>query len=62
MLNRVLQSAGRAVRSARDRACVVFLDERLEHLRHLPEHIRHELTPLELEELVDEVRWFHTER
>ncbi len=59
MINRVLQSAGRAVRSARDRACVVFLDDRLEHLRHLPEHIRHELTPLELEEIVEEVRWFH---
>lgn len=60
MMNRVLQSAGRAVRSSRDRACVVFLDDRIEHLRHFPEDIRYETKLVEMEELAEEVRWFHS--
>ncbi|WP_457556281.1 ATP-dependent DNA helicase [Candidatus Pyrohabitans sp.] len=60
MINRVLQSAGRAVRSARDRACVVLLDDRIEYLRYFPEELRHEVKLVELEELAAEVRWFHS--
>jgi DNA excision repair protein ERCC-2 len=62
MMNKVLQSAGRAVRSSRDRACVVFLDDRIEHLRHFPEDIRYEIKLVEINELGEEVRWFHSIR
>lgn len=62
MVNRVLQAAGRAVRSARDRACVVILDDRIEYLRHFPEDIRYEIKLVELEQVAEEVRWFHARR
>jgi DNA excision repair protein ERCC-2 len=61
MMNRVLQSAGRAVRSSRDRACVIFLDDRIEHLRHFPEDIRYEIKLVELSDVGEEVRWFHSQ-
>jgi len=60
MMNRVLQSAGRAVRSPADRACVVFLDDRTEYLRHFPEEVRYNLKLVELDEVAEEVRWFHS--
>ncbi len=61
MINRVLQSAGRAVRSYRDRACVVFLDDRIEYFRHFPEDIRYEIKIVELDDIGEEVRWFHSQ-
>jgi len=59
MVNKVLQSIGRAVRSERDMAAIIFLDDRTKYLRYFPEGIRHEIQILELEAIKDEVEWFH---
>lgn len=59
MVNKVIQGIGRAIRSERDRAAVVFLDDRLEYLRYFPEEVRHEIQICELEDLKEEVEWFH---
>lgn len=59
MINRVLQGVGRARRSEEDRASIVFLDDRLEYLRHLPEDIRHEIQPLDLASIEREMEGFH---
>lgn len=58
MVNRVMQASGRAVRSERDRACVVILDDRLQFLRYLPEDIRQSIELVELEEVASEVKRF----
>lgn len=59
MVNKVLQSIGRAVRSERDTASMIFLDDRTKYLKYFPEGIRHEIQILELEAIKDEVEWFH---
>ena len=59
MMNKVLQSIGRGIRSERDRACIVFLDDRTKYLKYFPEGIRHEIQVLDLDEIEDEVLWFH---
>jgi len=59
MVNKVLQAVGRAVRSERDRAAVVFLDDRLDHFNHFPEGIKHELQTCDLWEVGKMLRGFH---
>ncbi len=59
MVNKVLQGVGRAVRSERDRAAVVFLDDRREYFAYFPEELRHELKFIDMAELRGEVQWFH---
>ncbi len=59
MVNKVLQSVGRAVRSERDKAALVFLDDRREYFKYFPEELRHELKFIEMAELMEEVQWFH---
>ncbi|MEE9474200.1 MAG: ATP-dependent DNA helicase [Candidatus Hydrothermarchaeaceae archaeon] len=62
MVNKVLQSIGRAVRSERDVASIIFLDDRTKYLKYFPERIRHDIQILELEAIKDEVEWFHKSR
>jgi DNA excision repair protein ERCC-2 len=62
MVNRVLQSIGRAIRSEGDRACIVFLDDRTDYYRFFPEEVRHEVQLLDPEEIAEEVRYFHGRR
>jgi DNA excision repair protein ERCC-2 len=59
MINRVLQGMGRAIRSEDDRASIVFLDDRLEYLRYLPEEIRHEIEVKDLSGIEGEMEEFH---
>jgi DNA excision repair protein ERCC-2 len=59
MVNKVLQGIGRAVRSERDRAVIVFLDDRFNYFKYFPEEIRHELQVCELWRLGKELRGFH---
>jgi|GEM_PF-1292848 DNA excision repair protein ERCC-2 len=60
MVNKVLQAIGRAVRSENDRAAIVLLDDRLEYLKYFPESISNEIQICEMDELADEVAWFHS--
>jgi DNA excision repair protein ERCC-2 len=62
MVNKVLQSIGRAVRSERDRASIILLDDRTKYLRYFPERIRHEIQILDVGAIKDEVGWFHKPR
>jgi DNA excision repair protein ERCC-2 len=62
MLNKVLQSTGRAIRSEYDKAAIIFLDDRMEYFKYFPKEIRHELRVCSLEELAEEVRWFQHNR
>ncbi len=59
MVNKVLQATGRAVRSERDRAAVVFLDDRFDYFKHFPEEVRHELQECGLGSIGKELRGFH---
>lgn len=59
MVNKTLQATGRAIRSANDRAVVVFLDDRLEHYRYFPQEIREELELVEIEKIREKVEEFH---
>ncbi len=58
MINRVMQAAGRAVRSEKDKATVVILDDRLEYFRYFPEDLKQGLEVVELEEVAGEIRRF----
>jgi len=60
MLNKVLQSIGRAIRSERDKASIIFLDDRIEYFRYFPEEIRHELQVCSTKEIAEEVRQSRT--
>jgi DNA excision repair protein ERCC-2 len=62
MVNKVLQSVGRAIRSERDRASVIFLDDRTKYLRYFPEAVRHDIQITDIASLKDEVEWFHKPR
>jgi DNA excision repair protein ERCC-2 len=62
MVNKVLQSIGRAVRSERDRASIIFLDDRTKYLRYFPEAVRHDIQITDIASLKDEVAWFHKPR
>ncbi|MEE8432420.1 MAG: helicase C-terminal domain-containing protein, partial [Candidatus Desulfatibia sp.] len=62
MVNKVLQSIGRAVRSERDTASIILLDDRTKYLKYFPEGIRHEIQILDLNAIKDEVEWFHKPR
>ncbi|MEE8167803.1 MAG: ATP-dependent DNA helicase [Candidatus Hydrothermarchaeales archaeon] len=59
MVNKVLQGVGRAVRSERDKAAVVFLDDRMDYFIYFPEEVRHELQMCEIDKLQEEITWFH---
>ncbi|NOZ76727.1 MAG: hypothetical protein GXO65_03435, partial [Euryarchaeota archaeon] len=59
MINRVLQAVGRAIRSEEDRASIVFLDDRLEYLRYLPEEMGEELQVEDLDGIIREMERFH---
>ncbi len=59
MINKVLQGVGRAVRSERDRAAIVFLEDRFDHFKHFPEEVKHEIQMCMLGELGKELRGFH---
>jgi len=58
MVNRILQACGRAVRSDKDRAVVVILDDRIEYLKYLPEDVRTKIEAYELNEIAEEVEFF----
>lgn len=60
MLNKVLQSTGRAIRSECDKAAIIFLDDRIEYFRYFPEEIRHELQVCSAKDIAEEVRQFRT--
>jgi DNA excision repair protein ERCC-2 len=62
MVNKVLQSVGRGIRSERDRACVIFLDDRTKYLRYFPEAVRHDIQITNIAALKDEIEWFHKPR
>ncbi|MFQ5815933.1 MAG: ATP-dependent DNA helicase, partial [Candidatus Hydrothermarchaeaceae archaeon] len=59
MVNKVLQGIGRAVRSERDRAAIVFLDDRFDYFKHFPEEVRHELQMSKLWSIGKELKGFH---
>lgn len=58
MINRVMQAAGRAVRSERDKAGIVIIDDRTEYLRYFPEDFKQCITFVEPEEISGEIRDF----
>ncbi len=58
MVNRILQACGRAVRSDKDRAVVVILDDRIEYLKYLPEDVRTKIEAYKLNEIAEEVEFF----
>jgi DNA excision repair protein ERCC-2 len=62
MVNKTLQSIGRAVRSERDKASIIFLDDRTKYIKYFPEGIRHDIQLLEPDAVKDEVEWFHKSR
>ncbi len=62
MVNKVLQSVGRAIRSERDRASIIFLDDRTKYLRYFPEAVRHDIQITDIASLKSEVEWFHKPR
>lgn len=59
MVNKVLQAIGRAVRSERDRAAVVFLDDRFDYFKHFPDEIKHEIQVSSSGMIGKELRGFH---
>lgn len=59
MINKVLQAAGRAIRGEKDRAAIVFLDDRLEYYSCFPEEIKSDMEPLTMEEIIQEIEYFH---
>ena len=59
MINKVQQAIGRAIRSERDKASIIFLDDRVEYFKYFPEEIRHNLELCDIEEIPKEVRRFH---
>ncbi|MBU2559655.1 hypothetical protein KKA03_02045, partial [archaeon] len=62
MVNKVLQSIGRAIRSESDRASIIFLDDRTKYLRYFPEGVRHDIQILDISGLKSEIEWFHKHR
>ncbi len=62
MVNKVLQGVGRAIRSERDVAAIIFLDDRTKYIKYFPERIRHEIQILGPDDLQGEVAWFHKSR
>ena len=62
MVNKTLQSIGRAVRSERDKACIILLDDRTKYIKYFPEGIRHDIQVLDVDAIEDEVKWFHKSR
>ena len=59
MINKVQQAIGRAIRSERDKASIVFLDDRIEYFKYFPDEIRHNLELCDIDEIPKEVRRFH---
>ncbi len=59
MVNKVQQAIGRAIRSERDKASIVFLDDRIEYFKYFPEEIQHSLVLCNLEKIPEEVERFH---
>ncbi|MEW5936929.1 MAG: helicase C-terminal domain-containing protein [Candidatus Thermoplasmatota archaeon] len=61
-INKVVQSAGRLIRSERDRGIVILMDERLAQRRYL-EFLPPEMRPArfeEIEEIIEEIRAFYS--
>ncbi|RLG58589.1 MAG: hypothetical protein DRN88_00325 [Candidatus Hydrothermarchaeota archaeon] len=59
MINKVQQAIGRAIRSERDKASIVFLDDRIEYFKYFPDEISHNLELCDIDEIPKEVRRFH---
>lgn len=60
MVTKVLQCIGRAIRSEKDRAAVVFLDDRVDYFRYFPEDVRYELEIVDQRDIHLEVGRFHS--